>query len=55
MKFITVCSLALVFLNQVFAKPADGCLQVYTVTDNDDCYSVAQRFQLSEKDFYAMV
>ncbi|RCI07156.1 hypothetical protein CU098_013577 [Rhizopus stolonifer] len=54
MKFTAVASIALLSLNQVLAKPAEGCLQNYTITATDSCVSVAAAFELTEAEFYAM-
>ncbi|KAI8354157.1 hypothetical protein BD560DRAFT_449626 [Blakeslea trispora] len=54
MKLIAVSSIALVFLNQVLAKPAEGCLQNHTIIANETCTSVAMSFKLTEEDFYQM-
>ncbi|KAL9546786.1 hypothetical protein MBANPS3_006494 [Mucor bainieri] len=54
MKFIAVSSIALLFIGQAFAKPAEGCLKNYTITAVDSCVSVAAQFQITEAEFYAM-
>ncbi|KAI8636185.1 hypothetical protein BD408DRAFT_487064 [Parasitella parasitica] len=54
MKFIAASSIALLFIGQAIAKPAEGCLKNYTITAVDTCVSVAARFQLQESDFYKM-
>ncbi|CAO3626706.1 unnamed protein product [Mucor fragilis] len=54
MKLIAVSSIALLFVGQAFAKPAEGCLQNYTITAVDSCVSVAAQFQITEAEFYAM-
>ncbi|OBZ88523.1 hypothetical protein A0J61_03429, partial [Choanephora cucurbitarum] len=54
MKLIAVSSIALVFLSQVLAKPALGCLQTHIVASNESCVSVAALFNLLEADFYTM-
>ncbi|KAI9485477.1 MAG: hypothetical protein EXX96DRAFT_613344 [Benjaminiella poitrasii] len=55
MKFFTIIScLGFLFLEQVIAKPAEGCLQNHTIIDTDSCTSVAAQFNLTEASFYAM-
>ncbi|CEP18532.1 hypothetical protein [Parasitella parasitica] len=54
MKFLAVSSIALLFIGQAVAKPAEGCLKNYTITAVDTCVSVAARFQITEADFYKM-
>ncbi|KAG2215887.1 hypothetical protein INT46_004143 [Mucor plumbeus] len=54
MKLITVSSIALLFIGQALAKPAEGCLQNYTVTAIDSCVSVAAQFKITEAEFYTM-
>ncbi|ORE03472.1 hypothetical protein BCV72DRAFT_244353 [Rhizopus microsporus var. microsporus] len=54
MKFVTVAAIASLFVHQVLAKPAEGCLQTHIITTNDTCVSVAAQYKISEADFYAM-
>ncbi|KAI8877223.1 hypothetical protein K501DRAFT_198655 [Backusella circina FSU 941] len=53
MKFVLLSTFTL-FITQVIAKPAPGCLQNYTIVATDTCSSVAARFNLAEIDFYTM-
>ncbi|CAO3658235.1 unnamed protein product [Rhizopus stolonifer] len=54
MKFITVTVLFSALIYQVFARPAEGCIQTHTIVANDSCVSVAAQFQLTDAQFYAM-
>ncbi|KAG2232560.1 hypothetical protein INT48_000940 [Thamnidium elegans] len=54
MKLIFISAIALFLTQQVIARPAEGCLQNYTITDVDSCFSVAEMFKITEPEFYAM-
>ncbi|RCH80018.1 hypothetical protein CU098_008421, partial [Rhizopus stolonifer] len=54
MKFVTVTVLFSVLICEVFARPAEGCIQTHTIVANDSCVSVAAQFQITEMQFYAM-
>ncbi|GAA5808861.1 hypothetical protein MFLAVUS_002260 [Mucor flavus] len=54
MKLIFISAITLFLTQQVIARPAEGCLQNYTITDVDSCFSVAEMFKITEPEFYAM-
>ncbi|KAI9358661.1 hypothetical protein BD770DRAFT_442870 [Pilaira anomala] len=54
MRFAIISTFVLLLTHQVIARPAEGCLQTYTVTDADSCVSVAATFKITEPEFYAM-
>ncbi|GAA5806204.1 hypothetical protein HPULCUR_011735 [Helicostylum pulchrum] len=54
MKLIFFSAITLFLTQQVIARPAEGCLQTYTITDTDSCFSVAEMFKITEPEFYAM-
>ncbi|KAG0744321.1 hypothetical protein G6F57_005362 [Rhizopus arrhizus] len=54
MKFIALAVFSYVLINQVFGKPAEGCLQTHTIVPTDSCVSVASQYHLTDAEFFAM-
>ncbi|KAG1048012.1 hypothetical protein G6F43_009569 [Rhizopus delemar] len=54
MKLITLAVFSYSLINQVFGKPAEGCLQTHTIVPADSCVSVAFQYNLTDAEFFAM-